>query len=142
MPRTELPIIVRLSQQELARALGRPTNDSSVQRLGGLTVVLLPRSDAAAGTPLPDLIGTLAGPPSLQALAGSFRPVEPALLRRLKTNPALAKRYVLDPVATLRELDGGEHGGDGQSGDGQSGDAAGRVEQSASGVRKLTDEQQ
>ncbi|MEY4551576.1 MAG: hypothetical protein RL685_7771 [Pseudomonadota bacterium] len=63
MPRTELPIIVRLSQQELANALGRSAGDSSVQRLGGLTVVLRARTERLSPASAPDLIGTLAGPP-------------------------------------------------------------------------------
>jgi hypothetical protein len=108
MPRLELPIIVRLSLQELARALGRPDGDSSVQRLGGLTVVLRPCAEGCSPLPAPDLVGPLAGPPSLLALAGTFRPVEPALFRRLKADPALAKRFVLDPAAALQELGGGE----------------------------------
>jgi hypothetical protein len=122
MPRTELPIIVRLSQQELASALGRSAGDSSVQRLGGLTVVLRARTERPPLAPVLDLIGTLAGPPSLLALAGVFRPVEPDVFRRLKDNPALAKRFVLDPAAALRELGGGD--------------------EAASGVGEVTDEQQ
>lgn len=122
MPRLELPIIVRLSLQELARALGRPDGDSSVQRLGGLTVILRSRTEQHSAPPAPDLVGTLAGPPSLLALAGVFRPVEPELFRRLKANPALAKRFVLDPAAALRELGGGDD--------------------AASGVGEVTDEQQ
>lgn len=104
MPRLELPIIVRLSLQELARALGRSAADSSVQRLGGLTVVLRASSARPTAQPAPDLVGMLAGPPSMLALAGAFRPVDPQLFRRLKANPALAKRFVLDPAATLQEL--------------------------------------
>ena len=125
MPRTELPIIVRLSQQELACALGRPDGDSSVRRLGGLTVVLRARTEPPSLMPVPDLLGTLAGPPSLLALAGVFRPVEPDVFRRLKGNPELAKRFVLDPAAALREL--GELGGGAEA---------------ASGVGEVTDEQQ
>lgn len=122
MPRLELPIIVRLSLQELARALGRPDEDSSVQRLGGLTVLLRSRTERPSALPAPDLIGTLAGPPALLALAGAFRPVEPELFQRLKANPELAKRFVLDPAAALQELRSGEGAG--------------------SGVGEVTDEQQ
>lgn len=112
MPRLELPIVVRLSLQELARALGRPDGDRSLQRLGGLTVVLRSSSQLPVA-PLPDLVSMLAGPLSLRALAGAFRPVEPAIFQQLKANPALAKRFVLDPAATLRELGGGEAAGSG-----------------------------
>jgi hypothetical protein len=72
-------------------------------------VVLRSQTERHSALPVPDLVGTLAGPPSLLALAGVFRPVEPELFRRLKGNPALAKRFVLDPAATLQEL-GSEEG--------------------------------
>ena len=105
MPRHEMPIVVRLSQQELAQALRCPVGDVAVQRLGGLTVVLRP---AAARGPSwavqEDLVGALGGPTALLALAGAFRPIEPGLFRRLRACPALAKRFVLEPQATLREL--------------------------------------
>lgn len=105
MPRFEMPIVVRLSQQELADALRRPVGDLAVQRLGGLTVVLRPAREHEARSEVPaDLVGALGSPTSLRALAGAFRPVEPALFRRLRACPALARRYVLEPVATLREL--------------------------------------
>lgn len=105
MPRYEMPIVVRLSQQELAEALRRPAGDLAVQRLGGLTVVLRPARETGPRWEVPaDLVGALGSPTSLLALAGAFRPVEPALFRRLRACPALAKRYVLDPEATLTEL--------------------------------------
>ena len=105
MPRYELPIVVRLSQQELAQALRRPVGDLAVQRLGGLTVVLRPaRERGSRGEGPADLVGALGAPTSLLALAGAFRSVEPALFRRLRSCPALAKRYVLEPEATLNEL--------------------------------------
>ena len=105
MPRHELPIVVRLSQQELADALRRPVGDVAVQRLGGLTVVLRPVRESGPRWEVPsDLIGALGSPTSLLALAGAFRPVEPALFSRLRACPALAKRYVLEPEATLSEL--------------------------------------
>jgi hypothetical protein len=93
-----------------------------VQRLGGLTVVLRASTERPSALPAPDLVGMLAGPPSILALAGAFRPVDPELFRRLKANPALAKRFVLDPAATLQEL--------------------GRAEEAGSGVCEVADEQQ
>lgn len=105
MPRYELPIVVRLSQQELAEALRRPIGDLAVQRLGGLTVVLRPARERDPRCEVPaDLVGALGSPTSLMALAGAFRPVEPAIFRQLRSCPALAKRYVLEPEATLKEL--------------------------------------
>jgi len=105
MPQYEMPIVVRLSQQELAETLRRPVADVTVQRLGGLTVVLrpareqLPRREATE-----DLVGALGSPTALLALAGAFRPVAPAVFRRLRRCPALAKRFVLNPADTLSEL--------------------------------------
>lgn len=107
MPRKELPIVVRLSQLELAEALGQPADDSSVQRMGGLTVVLRPIQAGPGPEPTPaplDLIGAMGGPPALRALAGAFRPIEQSLFRRLKANPALARRFVLEPSRALAEL--------------------------------------
>ena len=107
MPRKELPIVVRLSQLELAQALGQPADDSSVQRMGGLTVVLRPIQPGPGPEPTPaplDLVGAMGGPPALRALAGAFRPVELSLFRRLKANPALARRFVLEPSRALAEL--------------------------------------
>jgi hypothetical protein len=103
-----MPIVVRLSQLELAEALGQPVDDSSVQRLGGLIVVLRPIQPGPGPehTPAPlDLVGAMGGPPALRALAGAFRPVEQNLFRRLKANPALARRFVLNPASVLAELD-------------------------------------
>jgi hypothetical protein len=105
MPRIEMPILVRLSQRELAQLLGRSELDNGVQRLGGLTVVLRPSAAQRQGRVPPDLVGPLGAPTSLHALAGAFREVEPALFRRLKASPALAKRYVLEPAAALSELE-------------------------------------
>jgi hypothetical protein len=110
MPRYELPIVVRLSQQELAEALRRPIGDLAVQRLGGLTVVLRPARGPRREVPA-DLVGMLGSPASLMALAGAFRPVEPALFRVLRACRALAKRFVLDAEASLNEL---AHSGDHQ----------------------------
>jgi hypothetical protein len=107
MPRKELPIVVRLSQLELAEALGQPADDSSVQRMGGLTVVLRPIQPGPGPEPTPaplDLVGATGGPPALRALAGAFRPIEQSLFRRLKANPALARRFVLEPRRALAEL--------------------------------------
>jgi len=107
MPRKELPIVVRLSQLELAQALGQSADDSSVQRLGGLTVVLRPIQPGPGPEPTPaplDLVGAMGGPPALHALAGAFRPIEQSLFRRLKANPALARRFVLEPSRALAEL--------------------------------------
>jgi len=104
MHRKEMPIVVRLSQTELAEALGQP-DDSSVQRLGGMTVVLRPVEVEREPEPAPiDLIGAIGGPPMLRALAAAFRTVEHNLFRRLKANPALARRFVLNPAGTLAEL--------------------------------------
>jgi len=104
MQRKEMPIVVRLSRTELAQALGRP-DDSSVQQLGGLTVVLRPVEAEQEPEPAPtDLIGAIGGPPMLRALAAAFRTVEHSLFRRLKADPALARRFVLDPGSTLAEL--------------------------------------
>jgi hypothetical protein len=100
-----MPIIVRLSREELAEALRRPVADLAVQRLGGLTVVLRPSRERHPSYDMcDDLVGALGGPTTLSALAGAFRPVEPALFRRLRSCPALAKRFVLNPQATLSEL--------------------------------------
>ena len=107
MPHKELPIVVRLSQLELAQALGQPADDSSVQRMGGLTVVLRPIQPGPGPEPTPaplDLVGAMGGPPALRALAGAFRPIEQSLFRRLKANPALARRFVLEPSRALAEL--------------------------------------
>ena len=105
MPRYEMPIVVRLTQQELAEALRRPVGDRAVQRLGGLSVVLRPSEARTQTGEVPeDLVGALGGPTALLALAGAFRPVEPALFRRLRSCPKLAKRFVLEPEATLTEL--------------------------------------
>jgi hypothetical protein len=105
MPRYEMPVVVRLSVEELAEALRRPVADVAVQRLGGLTVVLRPNRERPPSYDVPeDLVGALGGPTTLLALAGAFRPVAPALFRRLRSCPALAKRFVLNPQATLSEL--------------------------------------
>jgi hypothetical protein len=105
MPRYEMPIVVRLSQQELADTLRRPLADVAVQRLGGLTVVLRPAREQLPSREAPeDRVGALGGPTALLALAGAFRPVAPAVLRRLRCCPALAKRFVLNPAGTLSEL--------------------------------------
>jgi hypothetical protein len=105
MPRYEMPIVVRLSQQELADTLRRPLQDVAVQRLGGLTVVLRPAREQLPSCEAPeDLVGALGGPTALLALAGAFRPVEPALFRRLRACPELAKRFVMNPADTLNEL--------------------------------------
>jgi hypothetical protein len=105
MPRKEMPIVVRLTQLELAQALGQPVDDSSVQRLGGLTVVLRPIEAGSEHAAAPvDLIGAMGGPPELRALAGAFRPIEQRLFRCLKADPALARRFVLNPGSALAEL--------------------------------------
>ena len=104
MHHKEMPIVVRLSQTELAEALGQP-DDSAVQQLGGMTVVLRPVEAEQEPEPAPtDLIGAIGGPPTLRALAAAFRTVEHSLFRRLKANPALARRFVLDPGSALAEL--------------------------------------
>ncbi|HKO91282.1 MAG TPA: hypothetical protein VJU61_09030 [Polyangiaceae bacterium] len=104
MHNKEMPIVVRLSQTELVQALG-PSDDSSVQRMGGLTVILRAIQVGPERATVPDdLIGAIGGPPALRTLAAAFRTVEQSLFRRLKADPALARRFVLDPGSALAEL--------------------------------------
>ena len=112
----EMPVVVRLSKEDFALASGRPVDDPNVQRIGNLTVVLQAIDQPAAPSVAPHSTGpaavathpTVAQTPgaadALKALEKLLKPVEETLFQRLRSNPALGKRFVLNPLATLEEL--------------------------------------
>lgn len=100
----EMPVIVRLSKEELAAALGRAVDDEDVQRLGGLNVVLRPIAHTAEAASHPSVANVTGAADAMNDLANALQPVEEQLFQRLRSNPALAKRFLLNPLATLEEL--------------------------------------
>jgi hypothetical protein len=105
MPSYEMPVVVRMNKEELAAALGRPTSDPDVERLGGLNVVLHPIGDTAKVAAHPALAAAPGAGAALTALAQTLKPIEEKLFQRLRSNPALAKRFLVNPAATLDELE-------------------------------------
>jgi hypothetical protein len=105
MPSYEMPVVVRMSKEELAAALGRPLSDPDVERLGGLNVVLHPIGDTAKVAAHPTLAAAPGAEAALMALAQTLKPIEEKLFQRLRSNPALAKRFLVNPAATLEELE-------------------------------------
>jgi hypothetical protein len=100
----EMPVLVRFNKEEFAQALGRPVTDPDVQRLGGMNVVLRPIEQETAVAAHADVAKLAGANAALKGLADTLRPVEEKLFQRLRSNPALAKRFVLDPRKTLDEL--------------------------------------
>jgi hypothetical protein len=104
MPSYEMPVVVRMSREEVAASLGRAADDPEVQRLGGLNLVLHPMGDAERLAAHPTVAATPGAADEMRALAELLRPVEEQLFQRLRSNPALGKRFIADPAATLDEL--------------------------------------
>jgi hypothetical protein len=97
----EMPVIVRLSKEDLAAATGRPVDDPDVQRIGGLNVVLQPMGQSAnlaAGMANAEGAGS-----ALQGLQEALQPLEEELFQRLRSNPNLAREFLLNPIGSLEE---------------------------------------
>lgn len=98
----EMPVIVRFSKQELAGMTGRPVTDPDIDRLGGLNIVVRPMgAQPETVNPAPGNKETAA---ALRELTAVLQPIESALFARLRSNSALARKFVRDPLATLDEL--------------------------------------
>ncbi len=106
MSNHEMPVIVRLSKEELAHAMGRPVDDADVERLGGLNVVLHPiRSDQPINVALKTQMTLKAEHvDALQNLAATLKPLEEQLFQRLRSDPHAGKRFLTDPMAALEEF--------------------------------------
>ncbi len=106
MSNHEMPVIVRLSKEELAHAMGRPVGDADVERLGGLNVVLHPiRSDQPINVALKTQMTLKAEHvDALQNLAATLKPLEEQLFQRLRSDPHAGKRFLTDPMAALEEF--------------------------------------
>ena len=109
----EMPVVVRFSKEEFARATGRPVDDPNVQRIGDLSVVLRAigqpaapahTTGAASVATHPTVAQTPGAAEALQALETLLKPVEEKLFQRLRSNPGLGRRFVLNPLGTLEEL--------------------------------------
>lgn len=101
----EMPVMVRLSKEELAAALGRSPDDPELALVGGLNAVLHPISSPHST----NLLGAMAATDNtahghLTELQARLKPIEEKLLQRLRSNPQTAKKFLLNPIPTLREL--------------------------------------
>lgn len=100
----EMPVIARLSREELAAALGKPLDDPEVALLDGMTVVIHPIASPHVATvdsvqqALPQVSGEL--DEVVRAVAG----IEEALFARIRSHPEAAKQFVLDPLRALEEF--------------------------------------
>lgn len=97
----EMPVIARLTREELAASLGKPLDDPEIALLDGMTVVIHPADSHHVPTvgdvqaAMPEVSSELAE--VAEAVAG----IEEALFARIRSNPAAAKRFVLDPLEAL-----------------------------------------
>lgn len=100
----EMPVIARLSREELAAALGKPIDDPEVEFLGGMTVIVHPiesphvASVYSVQQSMPEVSGELA------EVAGAVAGIEEALFARIRSDPAAAKQFVLDPLGALESF--------------------------------------
>lgn len=100
----EMPVVVRFSKEEFAVALDRPVSDPDVERIGGMNVVLQPIAQSPKFDENSAVANALGASAALRGLQEALQPIEEELFQRLRSNPDLARRFVLDPAATLEEL--------------------------------------
>jgi hypothetical protein len=101
----EMPVAVHLTKEELAKAAGRPADDPEIARLGGLNVVFHAMMSPQAKTAAAALAKVDASAhSSLSALSEQLKPLEAKLFQLLRSNPNTAKKFLLDPLATMEQL--------------------------------------
>jgi hypothetical protein len=102
--RFEMPVIARLTKEELAAAMGKPVDHPDVELLGGLTVVIHPSSSPHLPSP-EDADAALTGAAGAYAeLREILSGVEGELFNHLRSSPAAAKAFLNDPTGTIAAL--------------------------------------
>lgn len=100
----EMPVIARLSREELAQALDKPVDHPDVELLGGLNVVIHPMASPHVASVEKLSASMPAAGTQLSAVAKSVAGIEEALFERLRSNPNIAKQFLLAPLDTLESL--------------------------------------
>jgi hypothetical protein len=99
----EMPVVARLSREELARALYKPVDHPDIALLGGLNVVIHPMDSphVPSASALADAMPHAAN--EIASAAEALGAIEEKLFERLR-NPNTARQFLLDPMGTLDRL--------------------------------------
>lgn len=104
MANYEMPVIVRLTKDELARALNATTDHKDVALLGGLNVVFHPMASEHSLKAEAGLLAKSAATGAVNGLKAALQPIEAQLLQHLRSNANIGKQFLLNPVGTLEQL--------------------------------------
>ena len=98
----EMPVIVRLTQHELAATLNKPLDHPDVKALGGLNIVIHP-AESEHSRASADAVAAKVGSDAMAQIKAQLLPLEQKVFHALR-NPKIAKDFLRDPLGTLERL--------------------------------------